>query len=134
MRDRPFKPRSMTKLIDVTVPLSAACRRFPATRVPVGVAHQMSDGEPYNVAQLGAGHARGHPRRRALPLHAAGRRWTQLPLEILMGKVRVVDLTAATPSTARTWKLDLREDLRVLLKTRNSGPLRQPSSRKTSST
>jgi arylformamidase len=52
----------------------------------------------------------------------------QLPLEILLGKARVV----ALPVSERIERddleaLDLSDDLRVLLKTRMSGQLRQPT-------
>jgi arylformamidase len=52
----------------------------------------------------------------------------QLALEILIGKVRVVDLVGKdSVERADLEALDLREDLRVLIKTRNSGLLRQKS-------
>jgi arylformamidase len=48
----------------------------------------------------------------------------ELPLEILMGKTRVVELLARERvERADLESLDLRDDLRVLLKTRMSGQL-----------
>jgi arylformamidase len=51
----------------------------------------------------------------------------QLPLEILMGKVRVVEtLVRERIQREDLEALDLRDDLRLLLKTRMSGQMRQP--------
>jgi arylformamidase len=51
----------------------------------------------------------------------------QLPLEILLGKARVVELLVReTVGRVDLEALDLRDDLRVLLKTRMSGQLLKP--------
>jgi arylformamidase len=119
----------MTKFIDVTVPLSAELPTFPGDPpFQVDVTHRMGIGDAYNVARLTLGtHAGTHV---DAPFHFIpdGSTVDELALEILIGKVRVVDLLGRdVVERADLEALDLREDLRVLLKTRNSGLLRQSS-------
>ncbi len=117
----------MTKIIDVSVPLSPELPTFPGDPpLRIEPTHRIADGEDYNLTQLTLGtHAGTHV---DAPFHflADGATVDALPLEILMGKARVVDL-GGLDLVDRTdlEALDLREDLRVLLKTRNSGQLRQ---------
>jgi arylformamidase len=117
----------MTKIIDVSVPLSPELPTFPGDPpLRIEPTHRIADGEDYNLTQLTLGtHAGTHV---DAPFHflADGATVDDLPLEILMGKARVVDL-GGLDLVDRTdlEALDLREDLRVLLKTRNSGQLRQ---------
>src|SRR5512141_1129891 len=57
---------------------------------------------------------------------AGGATVDQLPLEILLGKARVVEVLARERvDRAELEALDLRDDLRVLLKTRMSGQLQR---------
>ena len=119
----------MTKFIDVTVPLSSEVPTFPGDpRFQMEFSHRLDQGEPYNVGKLALGtHAGTHV---DAPYHflADGATVDELPLEILMGKVRVVAV-AARESVERQdlEQLDLRDDLRLFVKTRNSGQLRQAS-------
>ena len=117
----------MTKIIDVTVPLSAELPTFPGDPAfQLESTHRLADGEAYNVARLSLGtHTGTHV---DAPFHFLpdGATVDELPLEILMGKARVVDLGGRdSVDRADLEAVDLREDLRVLLKTRNSGQLRQ---------
>jgi arylformamidase len=117
----------MTKFIDVTVPLSAALPTFPGDPpFQIDVTHRMEGGDSYNVSRLTVGtHAGTHV---DAPFHfiKGGATVDELALEILIGKVRVVDLGGKdSVERADLEALDLREDLRVLIKTRNSGLLRQ---------
>ncbi|MET0553435.1 MAG: cyclase family protein [Vicinamibacteria bacterium] len=116
----------MTKIIDVTVPLTAELPTFPGDPpFRMEPTHRLQDGAAYNVAQLHLGtHTGTHV---DAPFHflADGATVDDLPLEILLGKARVVDLGGRdVVDRADLETLDLREDLRVLLKTRNSGQLR----------
>lgn len=118
----------MTKVIDVTVPLSPAVPTFPGDpRFHMEFAHRITEGEPYNVARISLGaHSGTHV---DAPYHflADGATVDQLPLEILMGKARVVDLQGKEKiERADLEALDLRDDIRVLIKTRMSGQLRKP--------
>jgi arylformamidase len=114
------------KIIDVTVPLSPAIPTFPGDpRFFMEFTHRIADGQPYNVARVTmATHSGTHV---DAPYHflADGATVDQLPLEILMGKARVVEVSAREKlERADLEALDLRDDLRILLKTRMSGQLR----------
>src|SRR5262245_48359060 len=118
----------MTKTIDVTVPLSPAVPTFPGDpRFQMDFSHRIADGEPYNVARLSLGvHSGTHV---DAPYHflADGATVEQLPLEILMGKCRVLDMQDKDKvERADLESQDLRDDIRILLKTRMSGQLRRP--------
>lgn len=116
----------MTKIFDVTVPLSADVPVFPGDpRFQMEFSHRIDDGQAYNVARITMGvHSGTHV---DAPYHflADGNTVDQLPLEILMGKARVVEIGAREKiERADLEALDLRDDIRVLLKTRMSGQLR----------
>jgi arylformamidase len=116
------------KIYDVSVLLSCDVPTFPGDPpFEMRFTHRMADGQPYNVAELRLGtHAGTHV---DAPYHfiAGGATVDELPLEILMGKVRVLDLSARDKiDRAQLEACDLRDDLRVLLRTRMSGQLRKP--------
>lgn len=116
----------MNKIYDVTVPLSPEVPTFPGDpRFFMEFTHKIADGEPYNVARITLGaHAGTHV---DAPYHflADGATVEQLPLEVLMGKARVVEISKRDKiERADLEALDLRDDIRVLLKTRMSGQLR----------
>ena len=117
----------MSRIIDVTVPLSAEVPTFPGDPpFQMDFVSRIASGDPYNVARIAMGtHSGTHV---DAPYHflADGDTADQLPLEILMGKARVVELPARDKvERADLEALDLRADIRVLLKTRMSGQLRQ---------
>jgi arylformamidase len=119
----------MAKIIDVTVPLSRDVPTFPGDPpFDIRFKHRIADGDPFNGAEVTFGtHSGTHV---DAPYHflADGATVDQLPLEILMGKARVVELRAREKiERADLEALDLRDDIRVLLKTRMSGQLRQPA-------
>ena len=121
----------MSKLYDLTVPLSADLATFPGDPVfRLTATHRIRDGQPYNVSQVVLGtHAGTHV---DAPWHFLdeGAKVDELPLEILMGKARVVAVAAREAvERGQLEELDLRDDLRLLIKTRNSGTLRQGSFR-----
>ena len=110
----------MAKIIDVTVPLSAA----PATVAgdpPIRISHphRIRSGHPYNTTRLVLGsHAGTHVDAPAHFLDGAAT-VDELPLEILLGKCRVVELAGQDRiERAELAALDLRDDLRLLLRTR----------------
>jgi arylformamidase len=118
----------MTKIIDVTVPLSPELPTLPGDHhFQMEFSHRIDRGEPYNVGMLKLGtHSGTHV---DAPFHflADGVTVDELPLEILTGKARVVAVPARDAvEREHLEKLDLRDDLRILVKTRNSGQLRQP--------
>jgi len=118
----------MSKIFDVTVPLSAEVPTFPGDPpFQMESLYQIADGDPYNVARISMGtHSGTHI---DAPYHflADGVAVDHLPLELLMGKARVVEVMARDKvERAELEARDLRDDIRVLLKTRMSGQLRQP--------
>ncbi len=118
----------MARIYDVTVPLSASIPTFPGDPpFQMDFTHRIDDGQPYNVARLTMGaHAGTHV---DAPYHflADGATVDQLPLEMLLGKARVVEVAAREKiERADLEALDLRDDLRILLKTRMSGQMRTP--------
>src|SRR4051812_37329918 len=122
----------MTKIHDVTVPLSSDVPTFPGDpRFERRLTHSIEAGEPYNVSQLTLGtHAGTHV---DAPFHflADGATVDQLPLEILTGKARVVAISSNRDRVDRSdlEHLDLSDVLRLLFRTRNSGQLRHPEFR-----
>lgn len=114
------------KIFDVTLPLAPDLPVYPGDPPVTVEAHmRIEDGQLCNVSRLSLGtHAGTHvdaPRH----LLAAGAGVEALPLEILIGKARVVDLHGPSRiERADLQALDLSDDLRVLLKTRPSGSRR----------
>jgi arylformamidase len=116
----------VSRIIDVTVPLSADVPVYPGdTRFQMEFTHRIGDGQPYNATRLTLGtHSGTHV---DAPYHflADGRTVDQLPLEILIGKARVAFVAARDKIERDDLEaLNLRDDIRVLLKTRMSGQLR----------
>jgi arylformamidase len=117
----------MAKIFDLTVPLSDQLPTFPGDPPcqvePVG---RIADGHPFNLSRLTLGtHAGTHV---DAPYHFLenGARVDELPLEILIGKARVISVAGREAvDRADLEALDLRDDLRLLVRTRNSGQLRQ---------
>jgi arylformamidase len=117
----------MAKIFDLTVPLSAQLPTFPGDPpFQSEPALRIADGQACNVSRLTLGsHAGTHV---DAPYHflESGARVDELPLEILTGKTRVISVGARDAvDRADLEALDLRDDLRLLVRTRNSGQLRQ---------
>jgi arylformamidase len=121
----------MAKIYDLTIPLSGQLPILPGDPPFQAEAHsRIEDGHPCNVTRLTLGtHAGTHV---DAPYHfiPTGAKVDELPLEILTGKARVVSLPAREAVDRPALEsLDLRDDLRLLFRTRNSGQLRQPEFR-----
>src|SRR4051812_12774321 len=117
----------MTRFIDVTVPLSTELPVFPGDpRVEIEATNRIADGAACNLSRLILGtHAGTHV---DAPFHFEpnGDTVDRLPLEVLMGRARVVDLgTAVVVDRAFLATLDLRGVTRLLFRTRASGQLRK---------
>jgi len=118
----------MARIYDVTVPLSPEVPTYPGDPpFEIRHTHRTADGEAYNATRISLGtHVGTHV---DAPSHFLGGGATvdQLHLEILMGKARVAEVTARERiDRADLEALDLRDDIRVLLKTRMSGQMRKP--------
>jgi len=116
----------MHRIIDVTVPLSASLPTFPGDPpFHMEFSHRIADGQPYNVTKVTMGvHSGTHV---DAPFHflAEGATVEALPLEILMGKVRVVQISGREAiDVPELEALDLADEIRVFFKTRMSGQLR----------
>ena len=109
------------KLIDVSVPLDAAFPPIPNnTPFSLEPMKRVARGESSNVSTLHmSAHAGTHV---DAPRHFFddGSGSEALPLEMLIGRTRVVEVARAGISADDLSAIDLCEDVRVLIKTHNS--------------
>ena len=118
----------MARLLDVTLPMSAAVPVYPGdARFEQGFSHRIADGDSYNATWLKLSAHTGTHVDAPYHLLADGATVDQLPLDILVGRARVLEIGAREAiGREELAAADLRDDLRVLLKTRMSSQLRQP--------
>lgn len=110
------------KLIDVSVPLQAGVPSYPGnTPFSLEPVKRIANGDSSNVSTL---HLSAHSGTHVdAPRHFFddGPGTERLPLELLCGRTRVVEVTTRKSITAKDLAgFDLREDLRILIKTSNS--------------
>jgi arylformamidase len=110
------------KLLDVTVPLDAALASYPGnTPFSLEPIKRIARGDSSNVSTL---HMSAHSGTHVdAPRHFfdQGPGTEALPLEMLCGRARVIELTTRKAITADDLaQRDLSEDVRVLIKTHNS--------------
>ncbi len=117
----------MPPIYDISVPLAAGMSTYPGDPPFALDSVQRFSDSPYALSRLSLStHTGTHV---DAPSHfvRGGASVDQLPLEILLGKARVVELLERDQlDRADLEALDLRDDLRVLLKTRMSGQLLKP--------
>ncbi|MBI3654470.1 MAG: cyclase family protein [Acidobacteria bacterium] len=110
------------KIYDVTVPISNELASYPgdpAVRIK-RTKKLAKDGAKYNLSSYSFGsHAGTHI---DAPLHVLenGLSVDQLPLEMLIGRARVVEITAPRIDREALQEFDFTTHVRVLFKTRNS--------------
>jgi arylformamidase len=110
------------KLIDVSVPLDPSLASYPGN-VPFSLEanKRLARGDSSNVSAL---HMSAHSGTHVdSPFHFYDDRGgvETLPLEMLIGRARVVELVTRSGITADDFaSIDLSEDVRVLIKTQNS--------------
>jgi arylformamidase len=114
----------MPRIHDVTVPLAPGLLVYPGDPAfEIEPVHRVGEG-PFNLSRMVlTTHSGTHV---DAPAHflPGGATVDVLPLEILFGKARVVELAARERVERGDLEaLDLRDDLRVLLKTRMSGQM-----------
>jgi arylformamidase len=119
----------MGKIIDVTVPLSAELPVWPGDPAfRLEFTRRLADGGHCNLSRLSLGsHAGTHV---DAPYHfvADGITVDELPLEILIGKARVASVPVRDAiGREHLEALELHDHIRLLIKTRNSGAMRQPA-------
>jgi arylformamidase len=110
------------KLIDVSVPLDAQLPSYPNnTPFSLEAIQRIASGGHSNVSTL---HMSAHSGTHVdAPRHFFddGAGTEALPLELLMGRTRVIDISSRTGIAAEDLDgLDLSDDIRVLFRTRNS--------------
>jgi arylformamidase len=110
------------KLIDVTVPIDSNLATYPGnTPFSLEAVRRIARGDNSNLSSL---HLSVHTGTHVdAPRHFFddGGSVESLPLEMLCGRTRVVELTTRRAVTAEDLAaFDLREDVRLLLKTHNS--------------
>ena len=118
----------MAKIYDVTVPLSPEVPSYPGDPpFEIHRTHRLAGGAAYESSRLSLGcHVGTHV---DAPSHflPGGATVDRLPLEILLGKARVVAVASRERIDRSDLEaLDLRDDIRVLLKTRMSGQMHRP--------
>ncbi|HEY6546945.1 MAG TPA: cyclase family protein [Vicinamibacteria bacterium] len=118
----------MPRIFDVTVPLSAEVPVYPGDPpFSLEPTHEIGKGAPYNLGRLSLGTQTGTHVDAPYHFLADGATVDQLPLEILLGKARVIELMGRDRvDRSDLEQLNLRDDLRVLFKTRMAGQMRHP--------
>ncbi|HEY9230759.1 MAG TPA: cyclase family protein [Blastocatellia bacterium] len=116
------------KIFDVTVPISKNLPVYPGDP-PVKIDRKATinkNDAKYNLSRYSfSSHVGTHV---DAPFHfiADGKTVDQLPLELLMGRARVVEVTSPRIDEAALKEFDFTADARVLFKTRNSYLWSQP--------
>jgi len=116
------------KIFDVTVPISKNLPVYPGDP-PVKIERKATIDKKdakYNLSRYSfSSHVGTHV---DAPFHfiADGKTVDQLPLELLMGRARVVEVTSPRIDEAALKEFDFTADARVLFKTRNSYLWSQP--------
>jgi arylformamidase len=117
----------MPRIHDISIPLAAGMSTYPGDPPFALESVQRFGDSPVALSRLSLStHTGTHV---DAPSHfvPGGASVDQLPLEILLGKARVVELLERDQlDRADLEAVDLRDDLRVLLKTRMSGQLLKP--------
>lgn len=118
----------MPRILDVTVPLSPDVLVYPGDPAfSLEPTQEIAKGDPFNLGRLSLGTQTGTHVDAPYHFLADGATVDQLPLEILLGKARVVELMARERIDRPDLEaLDLRDDLRLLFKTRMSGQMLRP--------
>lgn len=117
------------KIHDVTVPLTRALPTYPGDPpFEIEALRSLEQGHPYRLSRLSLGTHTGTHVDAPAHLLPEGAGVDELPLEILVGKARVVDLRVRERiERADLEACDLRADLRLLLRTRMSGQMHRPA-------
>lgn len=116
------------KIYDISIPISAAMHVYPGDpAVEVDRVLQMSAGDVANVSFLKFGtHTGTHI---DAPVHFVDGAMAvdEIPLNLLIGKVRVVEVTSPVITAETLAEFDFTDDVRLIFKTRNSYLWREKS-------
>src|SRR5262249_4561786 len=118
---RPSRPRAM-KLIDVSVPLDGKLPTYPNnTPFSLEPIKRIAQGAGDNLSTLHLGAHSGTHVDAPRHFFDAGPGADALPLDMLIGRTRVIEITSRRSLTADDLApFNLDEDVRVLIKTANS--------------
>jgi arylformamidase len=118
----------MLRTIDITIPLSPRLPVYPGDpRFEMTPVQRLSDGAPYNLSHLSLGTHSGTHVDAPYHFQADGATVDKLSLDILIGRVKVVELPVRERiDRADVAALDLHDEIRLLFKTRMSGQLDKP--------
>jgi arylformamidase len=109
------------KLIDISVPLDASLASYPGnTPFSLEAIKRIAKGDSSNVSSIHmSAHAGTHV---DAPRHFidGGGDADGLSLDMLIGRTRVIEVTSRTIAAEDLARIDLSEDVRVLIKTSNS--------------
>jgi arylformamidase len=109
------------KLIDVSVPLDAQLPTYPHnTPFTLEPIKRLANGDSSNVSTL---HMSAHTGTHVnAPRHFfdSGAGTEALPLELLIGRARVIEISSRGIAAEDLAAVDLSDDIRLLIKTRNS--------------
>ncbi|MBI3951134.1 MAG: cyclase family protein [Acidobacteria bacterium] len=110
------------KIYDVTVPLSPDMPLYPGDPdVVIEPRMQLSKGDQYNLSFYGFGSHTGTHLDAPFHFIENGTKVHELPLELLIGRTRVIEFASGNQITAESLEEhDLGDIVRVLIKTRNS--------------
>ena len=109
------------KIHDVTVPISEGMITYPGDpKIRIKQTRKLNENAAYNLRTLTLGSHTGTHVDAPLHLIENGQSVDDLPLEMLIGRARVVEVTAPVITREVLQEFDLTADMRLLFKTRNS--------------
>jgi arylformamidase len=116
------------KLFDVTVPISKDMIVYPGDPgVEVEQVSRIGSKNSYNLTRYSFGSHTGTHIDPPFHFIADGVTVDRLPLEILLGRTRIVEITSPRIDEESLDEFDFSDDMRVLFKTRNSYLWSQPA-------
>ena len=109
------------KIHDVTVPISEDMIAYPGDpKIRIKQTRKLNENAAYNLRTLTFGSHTGTHIDAPLHLIENGQSVDDLPLEMLIGRARVVEVTAPVITREVLQEFDFTADMRLLFKTRNS--------------
>jgi arylformamidase len=109
------------KIYDVTVPFSAELPVYPGDpAVKLDSVLRIADGAQCNVSHLSCGSHTGTHIDAPYHFLESGIKVDQIPLNLLIGRTRVAEITAPRIDCTVLKEIDLEAHVRLLFKTRNS--------------
>jgi arylformamidase len=109
------------KIYDISVPLTSGMHVYPGDPPFLFERRQsMAQGDPANVSYCGMGTHTGTHIDAPFHFVETGRKVEEIPLNLLIGRTRVVEITAPRIDEQVLEEFNLDDHVRVIFKTRNS--------------